>query len=248
MALANEMRRLTEDFLAAHGDRSTAVADIRDNTAKDLSKFHTSRKNMASQQSRRLADYVNGLSDNISKTLKSLDKAHQQMAAEQRNHLADYVDGLHDNVADMLQSIDIAHHRMSVAQRRRLDAERTRLASEVEEMRRSLQADQSEARKIWNNFAATVQGSKTKKTSAKTHTAKAAKPVLHIADDLTVISGIGMSRQNHLNDMGIYTFAQLAKSASKKIKESLGAPGRIANVEEWIEEARKRSSFHGKRK
>ena len=63
-----------------------------------------------------------------------------------------------------------------------------------------------------------------------------------IPDDLTTIGGIGADRQQHLNEMGIYTFAQLAGSKPQRIRKALGASGRLANVEQWIEEARKLSS------
>ena len=36
IALSNEMRRLTQGFLAAYNDRIAMVATIRDNTAREL--------------------------------------------------------------------------------------------------------------------------------------------------------------------------------------------------------------------
>ena len=63
-----------------------------------------------------------------------------------------------------------------------------------------------------------------------------------VADDLTTIAAIGAGRQQCLNDMGIHTFEQLANSRPQRIRAALGASGRLAKVEQWIEEARKRSS------
>ena len=258
MALSNEMRRLTQGFLAAHKDRIAMVAAIRDDTAQELSGFHAAHEDMAVEQRRRLADYMYGLRDNVTKMLESLDTAHQRMAVDQRRRLADYADQLRDNVAKMLESLDTAHQSMAREQQRRLATGRTRLASDVSKMRGNLHADQSEARKVWSNFATVMRGRRAKKSGApspKAPMAKAARPPMTVAkapvphavgevipDDLTTIGGIGAGRQQFLNEMGIYTFAQLAGSRPQKIRRVLGTSGRLANVEQWIEEARKRST------
>ena len=259
----NAARELS-GFHAAH--ESMAVE-----TARELSGFRAAHQSMAVEQRQRLAagrarlasdagkmrgnvaDYAYGLRDNVAKMLESLDTAHQSMAAEQRQHLAEF---------------GAAHQSMAVEQRQRLADGRARLASDVSRMRGNLadyvsrlaldvskmrgrlHADHSEARKIWDGFATVMRERRAKKSGApspKAQTAKAQKPAppaagRAIADDLTTIKGLGAGRQLSLNKMGIHTFAQLAKSAPQKIRKALGASGPLANVEEWIKEARK----HGK--
>ena len=64
----------------------------------------------------------------------------------------------------------------------------------------------------------------------------------HVGDDLTAIRGIGRGTQQHLKKAGIYTFAQLAASTPEELRQALGTVrGRLANVEEWIEQARELS-------
>ena len=292
MALSNEMRRLTQGFVAAHDDRISMVATIRENTARELSGFSAAHESMAIEQRQRLADgrarlasdvskmlesfdtahqsmaveqrqhladgrarlasdvskmrgdladYVDGLRNNISKMLRSFDTARQSMAVEQRQGLADYMCGLQDNVSKMLKSFDTAHQSMAVEQRQRLADGRARLASDVSKMRGNLHADQSKARKIWDDFTTVMQERRTKKSGDLAPKA----PAQVIPDDLTTISGIGAGRAERLNKMGICTFAQLAGSTPEEVRKALGTVAQLANVEEWIEEARELSSASG---
>ena len=57
-------------------------------------------------------------------------------------------------------------------------------------------------------------------------------------DDLTAIRGIGAGMQRHLNEAGIYTYAQLAASTPAELQRALGDVGRLAKVETWIDQAR----------
>jgi predicted flap endonuclease-1-like 5' DNA nuclease len=58
-------------------------------------------------------------------------------------------------------------------------------------------------------------------------------------DDLTGIPGIGRSTQEHLNDAGIRTYAELAACNPGYLRTILEGSGRRGNVEEWIAEAAK---------
>jgi len=248
--------RLASDVRKMRGDLADYVDGLRDNVTKMLESLDTAHQSMAVEQRRRLAefgaahqsmaveqrqrlaDYMYGLRDNVAKT---------------RGDLADYVDGLRDNVTKMLESLDTAHQSM---------------AAELGQILGSLYADRSEARKILNDFATVMRERRAKKSgipSSKAGVAKAVKvrpaaarppitvaeaPVPHVIeavmpDDLTTITGIGAGRQQRLNEMGIFTFAQLAGSRPQEILKALGASGRLANVEQWIEEARKLSSAPG---
>jgi hypothetical protein len=59
-------------------------------------------------------------------------------------------------------------------------------------------------------------------------------------DDLTKIKGIGPVMQERLNGMGIYAFAQLAKSTPEEIREALGESSkRLTKMGNWIKQAKK---------
>lgn len=57
-------------------------------------------------------------------------------------------------------------------------------------------------------------------------------------DDLTSIWGVGPAVQQRLNDAGIHSYAQLVDSSPEQLRRALGEVARLANVEQWIEQAR----------
>ena len=217
MPLANEMRRLTKGFVDAFDDRIANVMSIRTNTAEDLSGFHN---------------------------------AHERMAAQQRQQLADYVGTLRDNMATMLKSLDTAHSQMATELSKQMTAVHARLVKDVSNMRADFQKDQNEARKIWNSFNTLMQRRRAKKFSTApqkasekvTTTLKAPGKVTTTPDDFTTINGIGPARVKQLKKVGIHTFRQLAGSTPAKIRTAMGKTGNMANVEQWIKDAKKRNS------
>ena len=60
-------------------------------------------------------------------------------------------------------------------------------------------------------------------------------------DDLTCIRGIGEGMQSRLNEIGIFSFAQLTTTSVPQIREALGDVGRMARIEEWIDQAQELS-------
>jgi predicted flap endonuclease-1-like 5' DNA nuclease len=58
-------------------------------------------------------------------------------------------------------------------------------------------------------------------------------------DNLTVIRGIGNGMQGRLNQLGIFTFADLAASSPEQLRAALAEVGRLVNVDEWLAEANK---------
>ena len=70
---------------------------------------------------------------------------------------------------------------------------------------------------------------------------EAARPA--VADDLTVIKGIGPAVQEKLRGLGIRTFSDLARADPKAVTERLkgSQPLSEARVRGWIEAARQRA-------
>ena len=254
MAQPDEMRRLTQHFLEAHDDRIAAVATIRTVAAQELAEFHADQQAMAAelrahmdeQEAGRQAqaaedvrgrvEYVEELRGNTAALLKELDAAQQAMAAELRAHMGE------QETARQAQAMEYMDE----------------LRSDVSAMRNELQAAQSEARRVWNSFLTIIQQRRRRKAAPppppppppveeappvaeKVPIAEEAPPVAEevAPDDLTTIRGIGPSMQQRLNEAGIDTYAQLAASTEEQLREALGeTAGRLAKVEEWIEQAR----------
>ncbi|MFP3870138.1 MAG: hypothetical protein ACLFVT_04550 [Syntrophobacteria bacterium] len=59
-----------------------------------------------------------------------------------------------------------------------------------------------------------------------------------VPEDLTHIQGIGTGLRDRLNEAGIYTVAELARSTPEEVSQALGKFSRFADVESWIEQAR----------
>ena len=262
MALSDEMRRLTQDLLEANNGRMVAVADIRTATAQQLVEFQGAHQAMSEEQRQELAKYAGGLRRDMATFLKELDAAHQAMSEEQRQDLSGYVGGLRRDMATFLKELDAAHQAMSEEQRRQLAADHQRLTADVSAIRSRLQADQSEAHEVLAGFNTLMQQRRAGRPAAPPPPrpspiaeAPPPPPVEEVApppalkappaaeeevaaDDLTVIRGIGASLQMRLNQVGIRTYAQLAESTPEELREAAGGL-RLANVEDWIERARK---------
>lgn len=56
------------------------------------------------------------------------------------------------------------------------------------------------------------------------------------ADDLTAIRGIGPATEKRLNDVGIRSYAQMARATPQELRKALDASRRGVKVEKWIKE------------
>jgi len=82
--------------------------------------------------------------------------------------------------------------------------------------------------------------SEEKPKTTKDTTKKTATKSKDGADDLTKIEGIGPKIAEHLNNVGITTFAELAKTKTEKIQEVLDNAGpryKIHNPKTWAEQS-----------
>ena len=246
MALLNEMRRLTQGFLEAYDDRIAMVTAIRDGTARELSGFRAGHQRMAADQRQRLADYADGLRDNVTEMLKSFDTVHEAMAADQREHLGAGRASLASDVskmrgdlqADQGEARKVWSSFAMVVQKRR--AKKSGIpSSKAAGVAKAVKVRPAAVRRPVTVAEEGPPAVRRPIRVAEEAMPRAASEV--IPDDLTTITGIGANRQQSLNEIGIYTFAQLAGSRPKKIRKVLGASGRLANVDQWIEEARRRS-------
>jgi predicted flap endonuclease-1-like 5' DNA nuclease len=242
------------------------VAELSREAAAFLEEVDSSHQVMAAEQRQWLDEQVAGLRRDVAAFLKEADASHQTMSAEQRQWLDEHVVGLRREVAELsreaaafLKELGTSHQTMAVEQRQRLDDARARLASAVATMRqrleaerRELQADQDEARQAWSSFSAIMQQRRRKAGKSATaqfmQEAPLPLPAASVvrppaaeksSDDLTVIKGIGPGMQRRLNQGGIYTCSQLARSTPEELNQILGDTARLAKVEEWIDEARK---------
>lgn len=111
MALAGEMRRLTQEFVDSFDDRIAKVMDIRSNMTEQMSRFHAEHAQMADHQREQLTNYVAGLRENVSTMLKSLDAAHKSMAMKMNEDLAAGRTKLASDVSSMRGELQADQHK-----------------------------------------------------------------------------------------------------------------------------------------
>jgi len=253
----DNLRREAEEFLAAvkaahqamAADQRQGLAEydrqldeqdtrLRQEAEDFLAAVKAARQSMASEQWQKLDEHGDRLRRDTGTFLADLQSARRSMAANQRQQLGE-----------------------KMAQ---LDAERTDMVASVAAMRGNLIKDRDEARRTWTSFGKLKQQRRTRTSQTPTAPPKAAEPSrphaklvpvtappapapvevkaapsAGAADDLMAIRGIGPAMQSRLNKGGLHTYRQLATTTPDELHQILGDVSRLANLEEWISEARK---------
>jgi ElaB/YqjD/DUF883 family membrane-anchored ribosome-binding protein len=170
MAIAEDMKKLTENIIISNDVRLKAVGQLVADTHETLNGFSADRKTMAAQQAKDLADFMNGLSKNVQGLLKGAQnmvqqfhKDNVQMSKEQAKNLADFVNNLVSSVGSMLDSFQKDHNRMSKELKSKLTKEIKDIQTEVErilgdadKLVGEFSDGMAEAKKAWKNMSAAL--------------------------------------------------------------------------------------------
>jgi archaellum component FlaC len=168
MAIAEDMKRLTENIMISSDVRLKAVGELVADTHKTLKGFAADRKKMAAEQAKDLASFTNGLSKNVDSLLKKAQqmiaefhKTNRQMSKEQANELAAFVHDLTGDVRSMLSGFERHRSEMSKELRDRLAKEIKDIQTQVEKILGDADkfvgecsSDMAEARKAWKDMTA----------------------------------------------------------------------------------------------
>jgi len=170
MAIADEMKRMTENIIASHNVRVKALSDLVTDTRRSLKGFAGDRKKMADEQAKDLAGFVNDLSKNVRSLMKEAQnmvvefhKENSQMGKEQAKNLAGFVNDLSGNVHLMLTTFDKNHREMSKELKHKL-------ATEIKDIKAQVQgildeadklvgehsSDMAQAKRAWEGMIATL--------------------------------------------------------------------------------------------
>jgi len=168
--IAEDMKKLTENIIISNDVRLKAVGGLVADTHETLNRFSMDRKKMAAQQTRDLANFMNGLSKNVQDMLRSarnmvhqFHKENMQMSREQAKNLAGFVNGLVSSVGSMLDSFQKDHNQMSKEMKAKLtreikdiQAEVERILSDADKLVGEFGVDMSQAKKAWKNMSAAL--------------------------------------------------------------------------------------------
>jgi ElaB/YqjD/DUF883 family membrane-anchored ribosome-binding protein len=170
MAIAEDMKKLTENIIISNDVRLKAVGQLVADTHETLNGFSMDRKKMAAQQAKDLANFMNGLSKNVQSMLKSarnmvqqFHKDNMQMSKEQAKNLADFVNDLVTSVGSMLDSFQKDHKHMSKELKDKLtreikdiEAEVERILGDADKLIGEFSAGMAQAKKAWKSMSAAL--------------------------------------------------------------------------------------------
>lgn len=168
MAIAEDMKKLTENIMISSDVRVKAVGELVADTHKTLKGFAMDRKKMAAEQAKDLASFTNGLSKNVDNLLKKAQqmiaefhKTNRQMSKEQANELAAFVKDLTRDVRSMLSGFEKHRSEMSKELKEKLAREIKDIQEQVEKILGDADkfigecsSDMAQARKAWKDMSA----------------------------------------------------------------------------------------------
>lgn len=174
ITIAEDMKKLTEDMIAANEARLRAVGVLVTGTRETLKGFCEGRNKMATDQAKDLAGFVNALSKSVHEIrrraqdmLGEFDKANRQMSKDQSKHLADYVQGLVRDVTSTLSRFDKERAHMSKELGERLDGEIADIKAAVEQILKHAasfvseqHAGMAKARQAWQQMHAAISSAR----------------------------------------------------------------------------------------
>jgi methyl-accepting chemotaxis protein len=167
MAIAEDMKRLTENIMISSDVRLKAVGELVADTHRTLKGFTADRKKMAAEQAKDLASFTNGLSKNVDNLLKKAQqmiaefhKTNKQMSREQAKELAAFVNDLTGDVRSMLSGFEKHRSEMSKETKDRLAKEIRDIQTQVEKILGDadkfigeFSSDMAQARKAWKDMS-----------------------------------------------------------------------------------------------
>ena len=167
MAIAEDMKKLTENIIFSNDVRVKALGDLVADTHKTLNGFSTDRKKMAVEQAKDLAGFVNGLSKKVQIFLGEFQKSHKQMSKEQAKSLSDFVKNLASDIGSMLSGFEKDRSKMSKELKNKLAKEVKDIQTQVERilddadnLMGEYSADMAGAKKAWQSISATMAKSR----------------------------------------------------------------------------------------
>ena len=265
MAQRQELRQFTDDLCGQVDQLARNAARLM----KELEQAHhtmsVEQRRALSEQMNNLHQGVAQFRKEWGDEIRAMSAMQQQELNAYLGSLRRDVTRLRTGATTYLQELDHANRARSDEHRRQMTSDRVRLTSEVATLlgqaraeRKQTQADQAEARQLWSGMTANVRQRRTHTAFSvpapvpasippegfETATLPAPAPETAASepahDDLTELKGIGPSMQRRLHKANIFTYAQLAESKPEELRQALGEVASLANVEEWIEQARER--------
>ena len=168
--IAEDMRKLTEDMIAASEMRLRTVGSLMARTQETLKGFCAGRSKMAAGQRRDLRGFTNELSRDVQELrrkargmVKDFSKTGRQMSEERSKRLAGFVQGLVRDVTEMLARFENERGRISKELDKRLSREIGDIKDAVDHLLKQTESFVQEqhsgmaaARRAWRNMTTRI--------------------------------------------------------------------------------------------
>jgi phage host-nuclease inhibitor protein Gam len=139
MAIAEDMKKLTENIIFSNDVRVKALGDLVADTHETLRGFATDRKKMAVEQAKDLAGFVKGLVKDVGDMLKRFQKEHRDMSSALSKSLSDFVMDLAKDVGSMMKNIQKMHKEMAENLKKNLEKGETERLKDFQKMMSDIQ-------------------------------------------------------------------------------------------------------------
>ncbi|MEW6410764.1 MAG: hypothetical protein AB1488_11780 [Nitrospirota bacterium] len=174
MAIADDMKKITENIIASYDVRVKALDALVHDTRKTLKGFASDRKKMSKEQASRLADFVADLTKNVGNTMKGIQRAHKEMADNLKESLekgeTDRLKGfknmmgdirrdikdIETYVANKLKEFSDAHADMSEELKKDLAKYVAGIVSETKKLLGEYSSDMKKAANAWQGMSKTM--------------------------------------------------------------------------------------------
>jgi len=175
MAIAEDMKKLTENIIISNDVRLKALGDLVADTHETLKGFSMDRKKMGVQQAKNLADFVNSLTKDVGSMLSGFEKDRGKMSKELKDKLAKEVKEIETYVANKLKEFNKDHVDMSEELKKDLAKYVEGIVKETRGFLKECGSNMAQARKAWQSMSATM--AKARKASFPMHGIDAGKRV-----------------------------------------------------------------------
>jgi hypothetical protein len=178
-----------------------------------------------------------GIKSEVSQMKKGFRQSRKEMAQKTKHDLTaftadvrSFVSDLKSDASRMQEGFRSSFNDMARTGRSERGKFVADLRKSVGRLREGLLSELTAIRRMWSSPTPIQPAAKEKSSEEQSQEIS--------PDDLTKISGIGPGIQIRLNQAGIYTYAQLARSTYEELRRALGKFAQLADTYDWIGQAR----------
>lgn len=185
-----------------------------------------------------LKDTVAGIQSEVSQMKKGFRQEREEVAEKTRHDLTactadvrSFVSDLRSDASRMQEGFRSSFNDMARTGRSERGKFVDELRKSVGRLRGELLSDLTAIRRMWSGLTPIQPSAKERSSEEQSQEIT--------PDDLTKIHGVGSGIQTRLNQAGIYTYAQLARSTHEQLRKALGNFAQLDDTYDWRGEARK---------